>query len=77
MIGSTLIRCRQHIEHVVSGLHAARQAAESDAGEEIVAAELRIALEHLGQIVGKVYTCLLYTSPSPRDKRQTRMPSSA
>ena len=22
-------------------------------------------------------TCLLYTSPSPRDKRQTRMPSSA
>ena len=25
----------------------------------------------------KVYTCLLYTSPSPRDKRQSRMPSSA
>ena len=23
------------------------------------------------------YTCLLYTSPSPRDKRQARMPSSA
>ena len=23
------------------------------------------------------YGCLLYTSPSPRDKRQTRMPSSA
>ena len=27
-------------------------------------------LDHLG-------TCLLYTSPSPRDKRQSRMPSSA
>ena len=29
--------------------------------------------------VGEVitYTCLLYTSPSPRDKRQSRMPSSA
>ena len=26
--------------------------------------------------LGKV-TCLLYTSPSPRDKRQSRMPSSA
>ena len=26
---------------------------------------------------GKLYTCLLYTSPSPRDKRQSRMPSSA
>ena len=26
---------------------------------------------------GKMDTCLLYTSPSPRDKRQSRMPSSA
>ena len=25
----------------------------------------------------EVSTCLLYTSPSPRDKRQSRMPSSA
>ena len=25
----------------------------------------------------KFYDCLLYTSPSPRDKRQSRMPSSA
>ena len=24
-----------------------------------------------------IITCLLYTSPSPRDKRQSRMPSSA
>ena len=27
--------------------------------------------------VGKWWICLLYTSPSPRDKRQSRMPSSA
>ena len=26
---------------------------------------------------GQRYICLLYTSPSPRDKRQSRMPSSA
>ena len=26
---------------------------------------------------GLLYICLLYTSPSPRDKRQSRMPSSA
>ena len=26
---------------------------------------------------GQSYNCLLYTSPSPRDKRQSRMPSSA
>ena len=25
----------------------------------------------------ELYACLLYTSPSPRDKRQSRMPSSA
>ena len=27
--------------------------------------------------IGLMYLCLLYTSPSPRDKRQSRMPSSA
>ena len=27
--------------------------------------------------IGKYQPCLLYTSPSPRDKRQSRMPSSA
>ena len=26
---------------------------------------------------GKSYNCLLYTSPSPRDQRGSRMPSSA
>ena len=26
---------------------------------------------------GEIWDCLLYTSPSPRDKRQSRMPSSA
>ena len=34
--------------------------------------------EHLTpQYADGYYTCLLYTSPSPRDKRQSRMPSSA
>ena len=28
-------------------------------------------------IYDRVFSCLLYTSPSPRDKRQSRMPSSA
>ena len=30
-----------------------------------------------GTAMGAYLTCLLYTSPSPRDKRQSRMPSSA
>ena len=37
-----------------------------------------ISLEEFFKELGKtVRTCLLYTSPSPRDKRQSRMPSSA
>ena len=35
------------------------------------------AAEHDDDVRVIVITCLLYTSPSPRDKRQSRMPSSA
>ena len=38
---------------------------------------LRNALNLVGGLVMLFVTCLLYTSPSPRDKRQSRMPSSA
>ena len=37
--------------------------------------KLARALAHIDG--GLLYACLLYTSPSPRDKRQSRMPSSA
>ena len=34
--------------------------------------------EHLLVVASdRISACLLYTSPSPRDKRQSRMPSSA
>ena len=36
----------------------------------------RLAGEQLG-LGDKVETCLLYTSPSPRDRQKSRMPSSA
>ena len=32
---------------------------------------------NIAKITRRVRSCLLYTSPSPRDKRQSRMPSSA
>ena len=41
----------------------------------IVVEEKRALIE--SQIKTLLYGCLLYTSPSPRDKRQSRMPSSA
>ena len=34
-------------------------------------------LYYTGKADPEIYICLLYTSPSPRDKRQSRMPSSA
>ena len=37
--------------------------------------KLEVDLEELQTQLDK--SCLLYTSPSPRDKRQSRMPSSA
>ena len=46
--------------------------------EHLLAAGRSIRLLHRQAIVhGDLSTCLLYTSPSPRDKRQSRMPSSA
>ena len=35
------------------------------------------AIANGGYLVTPYLVCLLYTSPSPRDKRQSRMPSSA
>jgi integral membrane protein len=31
----------------------------------------------IGMLHGYLYICLLYTSPSPRDRTRSRMPSSA
>ena len=36
-----------------------------------------VATDILFRRPGRLERCLLYTSPSPRDKRQSRMPSSA
>ena len=32
---------------------------------------------HLRKLGGEIHVCLLYTSPSPRDRQKSRMPSSA
>ena len=34
-------------------------------------------LQHTKEAIDKINPCLLYTSPSPRDSRKSRMPSSA
>ena len=42
-----------------------------------IAVDSVISLETAFQSLAGLSDCLLYTSPSPRDKRQSRMPSSA
>ena len=48
---------------------------QSAADETLPLAGLKV-LDFMWVIAGPLF-CLLYTSPSPRDKRQSRMPSSA
>ena len=46
--------------------------------EIITVAVRRIKNDHTGEnLLDKINCCLLYTSPSPRDKSSSRMPSSA
>ena len=44
--------------------------------EEMLVCDLEAELERLDRDLS-IETCLLYTSPSPRDQRGSRMPSSA
>ncbi len=52
----TAARCRDSLRQAAAALAHARQLAVSRQGEELVAAELRLALDALGQVVGAVYT---------------------
>ena len=63
----------------------AAQAGEAGAGFAVVADEVRnlamraaSAAKTTAELIdGTAKTCLLYTSPSPRDRQKSRMPSSA
>ena len=44
---------------------------------ETVEVEVTRVVTETETVIEEVEVCLLYTSPSPRDKRQSRMPSSA
>ena len=48
------------------------------AAENLVAASTKtLSGKPLKDVIGYSHTCLLYTSPSPRDRTRSRMPSSA
>ena len=50
-----------------------KQGKESSHGSPLGEDELKATKENIGWS----YDCLLYTSPSPRDRTRSRMPSSA
>jgi tRNA modification GTPase len=56
MIGTSAARCRESLAICREALRRAANAAESDAGDELVAIELHEAMEHLGRVLGTVYT---------------------
>jgi len=56
MIGTTAARCRESLVHCGESLSRARVALEDSAGEELLVVEIREAVDHLGRILGAVYT---------------------
>lgn len=56
LLGSTGARCRDSLRQALAAIGEARRLAGNSAGDELIAVELREALDHLGRIVGRVYT---------------------
>lgn len=56
VVFATLLRCRESLRTAAASLQQACELAAGGTGEEIIAAEIRTALDQLGQVVGAVYT---------------------
>ena len=56
VVASTAVRCRDAVESMLDSIRRARRLNRAEAGDELVSSEIRVALEHLGQMVGAVYT---------------------
>ena len=61
----------------VAGPYTAPACGVMNTGGNLAGIVVAPLMPYLASHVGWVKACLLYTSPSPRDKRQSRMPSSA
>ena len=73
------------LDQVITGLGVAivtpeltrLRAAVTEAQLAVTAATSTGAFVQIAQETTAIHTCLLYTSPSPRDRQKSRMPSSA
>ena len=70
-LGGTVGTVRAHGRDKQANLSTRARAAASGAAVGLLAAV------GLSALSGLLYACLLYTSPSPRDRTRSRMPSSA
>ncbi len=56
VVSSTVVRCREGLRLAGDSLQRGLELSLTEGGDELIAAELRDALDHLGQVVGAVYT---------------------
>jgi tRNA modification GTPase len=56
VIAATAERCGESIRLAASAVETAAELTNQNAGDELIAAELRVALAELGKVVGAVYT---------------------
>lgn len=56
LIGSTAARCQESLEQALQSIATTRELVLTGGGDELIALELRGVLDHLGRIVGAVYT---------------------
>ena len=56
LVGSTAARSRESLRQSSKALARAIESAQLGVGDELTAIEIRSALDHLGEIVGAVYT---------------------
>lgn len=55
-VAGTALRCRESLRLASASLAQARSLTAGESGEELVAAELRVALDEIGKVAGVIYT---------------------
>ena len=56
MVRDTAVRCRASVDSAIEGVRSALELAKNQAGEELISAELRLVLDDLASIIGKVHS---------------------
>ena len=56
LLGTTAVRCRDSLQRTIQSLKRARSATSELSGDELIAIEIRQALQELSTILGEIYT---------------------